>query len=97
MRQNPSFAMTDVAELRRVLEILNRPENKDYLEEVLDKLPDMLSKQTRIGIYGSWYNYYLCQFRGGIVLPDLLMEAIPPQYQELMSDFTLTSTAPRCQ
>lgn len=97
LTQSRPLIEADVLELRRVLEILNEPENKDYLDEVLIKLPDMLSKQTRIGIYGSWYNYYLCQFRGGIVLPDLLMSQIPAEFQELMSDFTITSTAPRCQ
>ncbi len=30
----------------------------------------MLTKQTRIGVYGSWYNYYLCEFHFGVVLPE---------------------------
>ena len=61
----------DVAQLRRLFTLLAKPENKAYLDETLDKLPDMLTKQTRIGVYGSWYNYYLCEFHFGIVLPSV--------------------------
>ena len=31
---------------------------------MLDRLPVMLARQTRSGTYGSWYNYYLCDFDG---------------------------------
>jgi phospholipid/cholesterol/gamma-HCH transport system substrate-binding protein len=31
----------------------------------------MFRRQVRIGSYGSWYNYYLCDFDGQIVLPKL--------------------------
>ena len=31
----------------------------------------MLQRQTRTGTYGSWYQYYLCDFDGTIILPDL--------------------------
>ncbi len=31
----------------------------------------MLQRQTRTGTYGSWYQYYLCDFNGKIILPDL--------------------------
>ncbi|HWV26480.1 MAG TPA: MlaD family protein [Aeromicrobium sp.] len=87
----------DVAELRRLLEILNQPQNKAILDETLEKLPVMLSKQTRIGVYGSWYNYYLCEFRGGVVLTDELMALVPAEYRSLMTDFTMYSNAARCQ
>ena len=30
----------------------------------------MLTRQTRTGTYGSWYQYYLCDFGGTIILPD---------------------------
>ena len=45
-------------------------------DETLDKLPTMLAKQTRIGVYGSWYNYYLCEFRGGVVLPSEIIDGL---------------------
>lgn len=87
----------DVAQLRRLFTILAAPKNKAYLAHTLDLLPDMLAKQTRIGVYGSWYNYYLCEFHGGIVLPSALMDALPPEVQQQMSDFTTYSKATRCQ
>jgi phospholipid/cholesterol/gamma-HCH transport system substrate-binding protein len=87
----------DVAQLRRLFTILAKPENKKYLDMTLDKLPSMLAKQTRIGVYGSWYNYYLCEFHGGVVLPSVLMDTLPAEVQQQMSNFTLYSNAARCQ
>jgi phospholipid/cholesterol/gamma-HCH transport system substrate-binding protein len=63
----------------------------------LRRLFTILAKQTRIGVYGSWYNYYLCEFHGGVVLPSALMDALPANVQAAMSDFTLYSQAKRCQ
>ncbi|MEV7398239.1 MCE family protein [Aeromicrobium sp. NPDC092404] len=87
----------DVAQLRRLFTVLAKPANKKYLDMTLDKLPSMLAKQTRIGVYGSWYNYYLCEFHGGVVLPSVVMDALPAEVQKQMSDFTLYSRAKRCQ
>jgi len=87
----------DVAQLRRLFTILGKPENKAYLDKTLDLLPTMLAKQTRIGVYGSWYNYYLCEFHGGVVLPSVLMDTLPADVQKQMSDFTMYSHAKRCQ
>ncbi|EFQ82296.1 virulence factor Mce family protein [Aeromicrobium marinum DSM 15272] len=87
----------DIAELGRLFTVLAQPENKDRLDRTLDLLPDMLSKQTRIGVYGSWYNYYLCEFQGGIVLPSEVMNLLTPEIQKNLSEFTLVSRADRCQ
>jgi len=88
----------DVAQLRRLFTILAEPKNKKFLDETLDKLPTMLAKQTRIGVYGSWYNYYLCEFRGGVVLPSEIIDGLnlTPDVQQKISDFTLYSTVARC-
>ena len=87
----------DVAELRRVLVILNLPENRAHLDEAFDLLPDMLAKQTRIGLYGSWYNYYLCEFIGGVVLPEPIWSALPEEARVSLSEFHLVSKAERCK
>jgi phospholipid/cholesterol/gamma-HCH transport system substrate-binding protein len=87
----------DVAELRRLFTLLAKPENKAYLDKTLDLLPVMLAKQTRIGVYGSWYNYYLCEFQGGVVLPSELMDQLTPEVQKQMSEFTMYSQTKRCQ
>jgi phospholipid/cholesterol/gamma-HCH transport system substrate-binding protein len=97
LTQSRPLLKADVAQLRRLFTILAKPENKAILDEVLGKLPTMLAKQTRIGTYGSWYNYYLCEFHGGIVLPSILMNALPEAVQDYMSDFTLISKASRCK
>ena len=87
----------DVAQLRRLFTILSKPQNKAYLDMTLEKLPKMLEKQTRIGMFGSWYNYYLCEFRGGVVLPSELMALLPAEVRDAMSNFTVYSQAARCQ
>ena len=87
----------DVAQLRRLFTILAKPENKAYLDVTLDKLPGMLSKQTRIGVFGSWYNYYLCEFQFGIILPSIIMDALPPAVRDKLANFTIYSQAERCQ
>lgn len=97
LTQGRPLLKADVAQLRRLFTILAEPKNKDYLDNTLKLLPTMLAKQTRIGVYGSWYNYYLCEFHGGVVLPSVLMDALPASVQQAMSDFTMYSTAARCQ
>ncbi len=87
----------DVAQLRRLFTILAKPENQKVLDETLDKLPGMLAKQTRIGVYGSWYNYYLCEFQGGIILPSAIMDGLPEVARKYMSQFTMVSRAERCK
>jgi phospholipid/cholesterol/gamma-HCH transport system substrate-binding protein len=97
LTQGRPLLKDDVAQLRRLFTILAEPKNKAYLDHTLDLLPEMLAKQTRIGVYGSWYNYYLCEFHGGVVLPSALMDALPASVQSAMSDFSMYSTAKRCQ
>ncbi|MGY2875107.1 phospholipid/cholesterol/gamma-HCH transport system substrate-binding protein [Marmoricola sp. URHA0025 HA25] len=61
----------DVHQIHRLAAILKKPESKQIINEALDRLPTMFRRQVRIGSYGSWYNYYLCDFDGQIVLPKL--------------------------
>jgi phospholipid/cholesterol/gamma-HCH transport system substrate-binding protein len=65
------YAKQDIAQLRRVMTILNRPRNRAVLSSTLARLPTTLRRQARIGTYGSWYNYYLCDFTGHVILPQL--------------------------
>ena len=97
LTQSRPLLKKDVAQLRRLFTVLDRPENKKLLDTYLKKLPTMLARQTRIGVYGSWYNYYLCGFEGGIILPSQLMDALPPQVAKSISEFTMHSRAARCQ
>ena len=87
----------DVAELRRLLTILNDPANRAHLDLTFDELPVMLARQTRIGTYGSWYNYYLCEFIGGFILPEPLWSSLPADVQLSLSEFHMISRAERCK
>ena len=88
----------DVAQIRRTMTILNKPANQAVLNEVLNRLPLMLERQARTGTYGSWYQYYLCDVSGSIILPDLgtaLNKLLEPVQKEL-KDLSFYSTAKRC-
>ena len=50
-------------------QLLNKPKNQQQLIELLDRLPESMTDQTRTGTYGSWYSYYVCGFSGRITLP----------------------------
>jgi phospholipid/cholesterol/gamma-HCH transport system substrate-binding protein len=53
----PPLAGT-VDQLSRLAPILDK--DKDMLEESLNKTPEDYRKMTRLGAYGSFYQYYLC-------------------------------------
>ena len=85
----------DVAELRELAGRLSEPENEKVLRETLDRLPESLTDQTRTGTYGSWYNYYLCDFKGSIKLPALTGPGVK-QLQRELNNLAFHSTAARC-
>ena len=58
----------DVKELREVAGTLDR--NKAELDRAIQVLPIKLEKIGRTAIYGSWFNFYLCNFKGQVRLPD---------------------------
>lgn len=57
----------DIARLTDVTGTLNR--NEKTVEGVLQRLPNKLNALTGTASYGSWFNFYLCDFDGRIVLP----------------------------
>ncbi|QYX81929.1 MCE family protein [Streptomyces akebiae] len=57
----------DITELGEVTGTLNR--NEKTVEGVLKRLPNKLTALTGTASYGSWFNFYLCDFDGRIVLP----------------------------
>ena len=86
----------DVGQLRTLVTTLNKKANKRVLLELLQRLPEALTDQTRIGTYGSWYNYYLCDFKGRITLPKIAGVDLGP-LQKQLNDIQFHSTAPRCE
>jgi phospholipid/cholesterol/gamma-HCH transport system substrate-binding protein len=96
LTQSRPYLKSDIAQLSRMMKILNKPGNQAVLDEVLNRLPVMLSRQTRTGTYGSWYNYYLCDFDGSIILPDLPNVPGLKQIQDKLKNMAFYSTAKRC-
>jgi phospholipid/cholesterol/gamma-HCH transport system substrate-binding protein len=88
---------SDVAQLRQLAKLLNKKKNRDVIVELVDRLPESMTDQTRTGTYGSWYSYYVCGFSGRITLP-LSLGDIPGvnQLTKLLNRLEFHSTAPRC-
>jgi phospholipid/cholesterol/gamma-HCH transport system substrate-binding protein len=97
LRQGRPLIKDDVAKLKRLAKLLNQPQNQQQITELLDRLPESMTDQTRTGTYGSWYNYYVCGFSGEITLPGNLGD-IPGLQQVLkgLADLNFHSSAPRC-
>ena len=57
----------DVHQLRRFAGSLDK--NKGEIDRALQVLPIKLNKVGRTAIYGSWFNFYLCEFHGRVRLP----------------------------
>ncbi|MCQ4084048.1 MCE family protein [Streptomyces sp. RB6PN25] len=66
---------SDIAGLSTLAGTLQR--NDPTVEGVLQRLPHKLNTLTGTATYGSWFNYYLCDFDGRIVLPKTAQILIP--------------------
>jgi phospholipid/cholesterol/gamma-HCH transport system substrate-binding protein len=95
LTQGRPLIKTDVARLRVLTSTLAEPKNKKLVTQLLDRLPETLTDQTRTGTYGSWYNYYLCDFKGKILLPALKGPGVN-QLQNELNSLAFHSTAARC-
>ncbi len=97
LRQGRPLVKSDVAKLRKLAALLNQKKSRASLTELLDRLPESMTDQTRTGTYGSWYNYYICGFSGRITLPAGL-GALPgvKQLMRQLNHLDFHSTAPRC-
>jgi phospholipid/cholesterol/gamma-HCH transport system substrate-binding protein len=61
--------VADIKELRRVTGVLD--DGKQMLDRSLQILPLKLKKVGRTASYGSWFNFYICNFQGGVKVPVL--------------------------
>jgi phospholipid/cholesterol/gamma-HCH transport system substrate-binding protein len=59
----------DVKQLRKVATTLNR--NRGEIDRTLGVLPIKLEKVGRTAIQGSFFNFYMCEFKGQLILPGL--------------------------
>ena len=71
---------TDVKQLRKVAGNLDG--NKKEIDRALQVLPIKLNKVGRTAIYGSFFNFYLCNFTGNVKLPPIAgqKKSIPVSY-----------------
>ena len=85
----------DLKELRRVAGTLD--DNKPELDRALQVLPVKLRKVGRTAIYGSWFNFYLCNFKADVKLPQLPAD-LPGQVPSPPDNATLqyNNEAARC-
>jgi phospholipid/cholesterol/gamma-HCH transport system substrate-binding protein len=60
----------DVKELGAVAATLD--DNKKVVAGVLQRLPAKLNTITRTATYGSWFNFYLCDFEGRVILSNTI-------------------------
>lgn len=96
LREGRPILKSDIAELRRLAGLLNQKQNRDNVIELLDRLPESMTDQTRTGTYGSWYSYYVCGFSARITLP--IISDVPglKQIQDALNNLEFHSSAPRC-
>ena len=66
----------DIKELRAVAGSIDK--NKAELDRALQVLPIKLNKIGRTAIYGSFFNFYLCEFQGRVNMPGNV--SIPVKY-----------------
>ena len=64
----------DIRQLRGFAGTLSA--NRAELDKALKILPQKLKKVGRTATYGSWFNFYVCNFQGNIVIPPELLEIL---------------------
>jgi phospholipid/cholesterol/gamma-HCH transport system substrate-binding protein len=61
---------TDVKRLGEVTGTLD--DNKAVVDGVLKRMPNKLNTITRTATYGSWFNFYLCDFEGRVIISNVV-------------------------
>lgn len=70
----PAF-VEDIKQLRRLTK--NIADNRQELDRALQVLPIKLNKVGRTAAFGSFFNFYLCDFKGSVTVPGLGTLAVP--------------------
>lgn len=60
----------DIRELGEVTKTLD--DHEKVVAGVLQQMPDKLNTITRTATYGSWFNFYLCDFTGRVILSNTI-------------------------
>ncbi len=67
----------DIYQLRRLTTVLDR--NKASIDQDLQILPLKLNKVGHTATYGSWFNFYLCNFNGTVQVDIALLKQLQEQ------------------
>ncbi|MDV3220560.1 MCE family protein [Intrasporangium sp.] len=67
----------DVGQLRTLAATLNKPANVREFASFIESAPQRLEQLTRTATYGSWFNFYLCQFD----MTNPILPGVSPTYQ----------------
>ena len=70
----------DVAQLDRVATLVN--DDEAYVESVIKRLPNDFEKMSRLGVYGSFFNFYLCGVTLRFTNPATGNDVFMPQYEQ---------------
>jgi len=70
----------DIRQLRRLA--ANLKAGRFEIDQGLQVLPLKLDKIAHTATYGSWFNFYICHFRGNVILPSQLVNRLPPAVRE---------------
>ncbi|TYL49609.1 MCE family protein [Nocardioides sp. BGMRC 2183] len=97
LEQGRPLIKKDIAALDDLASLLNKPGQRADIIDLLNRMPEVMSDQTRTGTYGSWYQYYICGISASIRLPLIGDQPLIKEIQKYISKFELTSTAERCQ
>ncbi|HEX6074052.1 MAG TPA: MCE family protein [Micromonosporaceae bacterium] len=62
---------SDIAKLRRLAQTLNA--NEDVITSTFARVPVRLSTLSRVGGYGSWFNFYMCDWDGRVTVGDVVI------------------------
>jgi phospholipid/cholesterol/gamma-HCH transport system substrate-binding protein len=85
VRQARPDLAQDVTLLNKLAGTLN--DNTQIIESTLDRLPDRYTALTRTASFGSWFNFFLCDFDGRVGVAQGVSQPVP----------TFSSGAARCQ
>lgn len=70
----------DVAQIDRVAQLIN--EDEPFVENVMNRLPSDFEKMGRLGVYGSFFQFYLCGVIVEITNPASGQPLYLPQYEQ---------------
>ncbi len=97
LRRGRPLLKKDIAALRELATLLNKPGQRAEIVDLLNRMPEVMSDQTRTGTYGSWYQYYICGADVNVTLPAIGNLPIIKEIQEYIQTFDFHSTAKRCE